>query len=126
MVVVLCDEGGVGKATASQLAADYQLVTAHPGARFENLGEGRFLVRPDSADDLKQLLKESGAVDSVLHMFALDHPDVADLDVESLKSAQKTGSLSALALVQALVAQAGRLVKRALRAAVRLSGAQAS
>jgi acyl transferase domain-containing protein/acyl carrier protein len=80
-------------------AGGHSCVQAVPGTRYRQLGADRFEVRPDSRDDLDQLLAQCGPLDGVLHAWTPSNGD---------ESALPLICGSALVLVQALVDAAGK------------------
>ncbi|MCA9179158.1 MAG: thioester reductase domain-containing protein [Planctomycetales bacterium] len=119
LLVLAGPDGSASAAIAGQVAAEFEkhgaeheqdsrVVRANFGESFEQLGLNEFLVPADSKTGLEQLLEAVGQVDDILHLGSLDHPEADGnqlLANSQLKQAQHTGSLSAMALVQALLAR---------------------
>ena len=106
--LVWADRSGVGQALAALLESrDERCFVVTAGDEFERLDETHFRIRPESRDDVRQLLAEvSGAGDSkcrgVVHLWSLDIPSPEETTHESLQQAQSIGCGSSLLLVQAL------------------------
>jgi acyl transferase domain-containing protein/thioesterase domain-containing protein/D-arabinose 1-dehydrogenase-like Zn-dependent alcohol dehydrogenase/acyl carrier protein len=104
--LVLADSA-VAPAISAELAGKGQkVVTVSHGAAFSVSGLNA-TVRPDVADDFKQLLahdlwKSIPACAGVVHMWSLDGSKVADPSPAELDAANKVGTHSALLLSQAL------------------------
>lgn len=91
-----------GEAVSARLAqAGAEVVTARPGAAFGADESGDFTVRPDSRDDLDELLRSLFvAPRTIVHGFSLATP--AGEGVERFDAAQEYGFRSAAGLVYAL------------------------
>jgi thioester reductase-like protein len=87
----------------------HHVVLASSGNGFCQVAADEFVVDPTSPRDLQRVLSclpaEAGDWNCILHCWSLDHPAADELDGESLLAVQRTGTLSELALVQALDAR---------------------
>lgn len=109
--LVFADHEGLAAtaAAAAAKAGGERTVLVRPGAGFEELSPDEYLAAPDCADSIGKVLDAVGGDNSlegiqrVLHAWSLDHPDAEGLSNEAMQSAQRTGALSGLALVQAMV-----------------------
>jgi amino acid adenylation domain-containing protein len=104
--LLLADRGSVATLLAKELEGEgHEAVLATPGDSFERREDGTFTVRPDSADDLRRLMAAASAggrpLRGVVHAWSLDVP-AAPSDALSLGELQRSTSVSAAALVQAL------------------------
>jgi myxalamid-type polyketide synthase MxaE and MxaD len=104
--LVLTDRGGVGQTLARRLEAIGEpTVTVAWGEAFAREGERAYTVDPARREDFDRLLRESagnGPFRGVIHLWSLDAPPTAELEVASLRAAQVRGCGSVIHLVQAL------------------------
>ncbi len=102
--ILFADSKGVGKALAESLqnfGENCFLVT--PGTEFQAGGDGRIQVRPDSLEDMGDLIhfvrKQKPALRGIVHLWNLDSPETADLSLSSLQQTETFGSLSVTQLI---------------------------
>ena len=112
--LVLTDGKGLGEALVQRLQArGDRTVTAAWGKSFARLDAQRFVLDPAHRAGFERLLAETapeGPFAGVVHLWSVDAPDNATLDLASLREAQVRGCASVIHLVQALGATDG-LVK---------------
>ncbi|MFB7915594.1 amino acid adenylation domain-containing protein [Streptomyces sp. NPDC056061] len=112
--LVFADDRGVGDALGVLLAARgerYHLV--RPGDRYRRSDDGReSTVAPGSVEDLERLLADVGgsgdgdgatAVGTVVHLWNLDLPRLAETARDDLARHRDTGAYSLIALARALL-----------------------
>jgi acyl transferase domain-containing protein/acyl carrier protein len=92
-----------GEALVEQLtAAGAQVTVARPGDGFDRAGDGAYVLRPDSAEDMAALLAAGPVPRTVVHAFSLAAVPGADDPVGRFDAAQRTGFHSAMALATAI------------------------
>jgi thioester reductase-like protein len=101
-LVFLDAKGVTEKLIPGLKAREQRVVQISAGEAFQETGENRFVVAPDSEHDLARILEKYDDIKSVLHGWSLDHPDAKTLHDKSLGDSQKTGVLSALLLTHLL------------------------
>lgn len=114
--LVLCDALGVADALVPLLGErGERVVRAFFGERFEKLGPDTYSVEPTRFDDYEALLKDAFGHEpcqGVLHLGHIGGAGFGSTTVDSLAADQRTGSISVLRLVQALVRFSGREAPR--------------
>ena len=111
-------EGDLGEAVLARLAGR-EVFTVEAGEGFAKLGERRFAVRRDRPEDYRSLLRETGAPDTVVHLWSVRGEGFAEV--------QERGTYSLVALASALAAEEMRGTVRLLVASAGLhdvSGAE--
>ncbi len=115
--LIFADRSGVGQQLAVALKERSETpILIEPGDGFQRLDTGCFQIRPDSREDMQQLLEavsaSSPACRGIVHLWSLDITRAEETTVASLEEAHTLGCLSVLHLVQALerVGSSPRLV----------------
>jgi thioester reductase-like protein len=102
--LILCDQGGVGKALATQLRerGGRAILLSH-GDRYALQSAEMFTVRPGEAEDLRQVIADAfgdeRACRGIVHLWSLDVP-VGEVTADELERSELLGCGSAVALVQ--------------------------
>ncbi|MHB1426224.1 MAG: SDR family NAD(P)-dependent oxidoreductase, partial [Gemmataceae bacterium] len=104
--LIFADRSGVGAQLAGRLhdaGADCTLVFA--ASALKRLDDNRYEIHPSRGEDMAELLRSVRAPDrpwrGIIHLWNLDAPSADNLTLADLESAQETGLLSILHLVQA-------------------------
>jgi len=101
--LILADQEGIGEALARQMEQQGAYCTVVlAGKANAQLGERRFVVRADQPEQLEHILRLTGNLKGIVHLWSLDGPRPEDFNAASLESAQILGCGSTLRLVQAL------------------------
>jgi len=115
--LIFADRSLVGQQLAVALKERSETpILIEPGDSFKRLDAGFFQIRPDSPEDMQQLLEtvsaSSPACRGIVHLWSLDITPTEETTIASLEEAQTLGILSVLHLVQALerVGSSPRLV----------------
>ena len=104
--LVFVGERGEGRGLVTQLESDRRpVVTVSAGARYEQLTEGRYAIRPGVREDYHRLIQElreqACLPNRVMHCWNLS-PAYGALSAETFRCAQPRGLYSLLFLSQAL------------------------
>jgi acyl transferase domain-containing protein/NADP-dependent 3-hydroxy acid dehydrogenase YdfG/phospholipid N-methyltransferase/aryl carrier-like protein len=115
--LIFADSSGVGQQLADKLKERFITpILIKPGDGFKRLDASCFQIRPDSSEDMQQLLEavcaSEPACRGIVYLWSLDITPVEQTTVASLEEALPLGILSVLHLVQALerVGSSPRLV----------------
>jgi hypothetical protein len=105
--LIFADRSLVGQQLAVALKERSETpILIEPGDSFKRLDAGFFQIRPDSPEDMQQLLETVSASEpacrGIVHLWSLDITPTEETTVASLENAQILGCLSVLHLVQAL------------------------
>jgi acyl transferase domain-containing protein/NADPH:quinone reductase-like Zn-dependent oxidoreductase/NADP-dependent 3-hydroxy acid dehydrogenase YdfG/acyl carrier protein/SAM-dependent methyltransferase len=105
--ILFADGNGVGESLAESLrnfGESSFLVT--PGTEFQAGEDGHIQLRPDSLEDMGDLIhfvrKKKPALRGIVHLWNLDSPETTDLSLSSLQQAETVGSLSVTQLINEL------------------------
>ena len=110
--LVFADRGGAGAALVERLVAGGTRTTiAEVGDAFACLGDGRYALPPGDSTAATRLftaLDEAGRTPrGVVHLWALDSERQESVSPDHLLETQRLGVLSALAVVQGIIARGG-------------------
>ncbi|MEW6736428.1 MAG: type I polyketide synthase, partial [Acidobacteriota bacterium] len=106
--LIFADRKGIGEALANQLIAQGEkCLLIFQGNTFESINEGKYRICPDKPADLRQLFNQSVNLDNmnlryIVHLWNLDAPTSQEITASSLMTAQQSGSVSVLHLLQEL------------------------
>jgi myxalamid-type polyketide synthase MxaE and MxaD len=116
--LVLTDRQGVGEDLVRRLEAiGDRTVSAAWGRAYARQSAERFVLDPADRKGFDELLKQAspgGPFTGVVHLWSLDAPGAAALDLSSLREAQVRGCASLIHLVQVLGATEGLAKPRIL------------
>jgi myxalamid-type polyketide synthase MxaD len=105
--LILADQKKVGATLADRLREQgEQCILVFSGETFESQ-EDYFVIRPENAQDMQQLLEsvfdsDAPSCRGIIDLWSLDAPAISDLDASSLETAQISSCSSLLYLVQEL------------------------
>jgi acyl transferase domain-containing protein/NADPH:quinone reductase-like Zn-dependent oxidoreductase/NADP-dependent 3-hydroxy acid dehydrogenase YdfG/acyl carrier protein len=102
--IVFADGKGVGKALAESLQNfGENCFLATPGPAFQTGEDGSIQLRPDSLEDMGDLIhfvrKNKQTLRGIVHLWNLDCPETPDLSLSALQQTETFGSLSVTQLV---------------------------
>ncbi|MEM7133968.1 MAG: amino acid adenylation domain-containing protein [Chloroflexota bacterium] len=81
-----------------------QFVRVHAGSSYQQVDERTFTIRPDHAEDYRQLMATLPEITDVIHWWSLDIPRSSDIQaVSDLQMATNQGCGTTLYLAQALL-----------------------
>ena len=102
--LILADRGGVGQRVAESLEARGAVpVLASAGTARLARGPQHFEVRPDSLEDMTELLALAGpGLQGIVHLWSLDASLPEPGSAAALETAQRLGCISVLNLIQAM------------------------
>lgn len=110
--LLLADQGGTAQALAKAMRGNgAEVVMAQAGTAYKQLAAQEFQVRPDSIEDLSQLINNvtangAKACKGILYLWGMDAPLVDTIDDAARQLDQTNTTISLAVLVQALT-QAG-------------------
>jgi len=115
--LIFADRSNIGQQLAVALKEGSETpILIEPGDGFKRLDADFFQIRPDSPEDMQQLLETVSAslppCRGIVHLWSLDITPTEETTVASLEEAHTLGILSVLHLIQALerVGSSPRLV----------------
>ncbi|SCL23245.1 Acyl transferase domain-containing protein [Micromonospora pallida] len=98
--LIFADAGGVAESVAAALRArGDRCELVYPGDAYAALGDDAWQVAPGQPDHFRQLLRDTGVITGVVHLWSLDHADAVP---EDLTVAHERSCASLLHLVQAV------------------------
>ena len=113
--MIFGDRAGVGRSLADRLSQSGEaVIVASPATVFERLAADRFLIRPESRDDVQLVLDAADASGcrGIIHLWSLNAPSADQTTLASLQTVETLGCLNALLLVQALATSTSRDLPR--------------
>ena len=103
--LIFADRTGVGQSLAQLQQQNCILVRA--GDSYQAGDDGSWTINPNRPEDFKRLLQEIPVSNfNVLHLWSLDTPPAAELNLDRLAASQMLGCGSTLHLLQALSQEA--------------------
>ncbi len=102
--ILFADGNGVGESLAESLQGfDESCFLVTPGTEFQVKADGSIQLRPDSLEDMGDLIhfvrKKKPTLRGIVHLWNLDCPETVDLSLSSLQQTETFGSLSVTQLI---------------------------